>query len=373
MKVLKNKNIVIASLQSWYSPMLSKHYLTLELLKLGNKISFLTLHRIGKQYFLNKKKQRSFKCHSIKPEGLELPVFKVMPGFLRSQILLRLAINQAFHILGTDYSPDILILFDPQFHLLHDLYPEALKIYYCVDYVSINSIMRETENKVLSGSDMVFAASKQLYDDLQPKHNNVYYVPHGVSLLDDYEDSQLENRIESWFKDKEEQSVFGFLGHINSSIDFELVEYIAVKNPQSLIALIGPVAPGLKNRLATFPQNVFYPGPIPSNGVRYCLSNFDVGIVPYVQTKFNLRRNPIKIMQYLASGVPVVSTNIGLDYLGNEFVKQCCDYEDFNRSLLLAALNKTIDLLERMRTFTKENSWLRRIQLIDDLIVNFKS
>ena len=74
--------------------------------------------------------------------------------------------------------------------------------------------------------------------------------------MDDYDDSELENRIDSWFNDKKKQSVFGFLGHINS------------------------VAPEIKNRLATFPQNVFCPGPISSNGVRYCLSNFDAGIVP---------------------------------------------------------------------------------------------
>lgn len=370
MKNISNKNILVASMQPWHSPMISKHFITLELAKLQNNIVFVSLHRIIKDQF-NNRYSGHFKYHDIKPDRVKVKKLKVLPGFLQYRLLYRVTKKIIHQTLGHTYYPDIIISFDPQFYILDTIFPNALKIYYCSDHLGNNRVMINAEDKILSVSDLIIAASQRLYDDLRKIHSNVNYIPHGVNLLTEYHDKSLKNKIDNWFKNKKNRPVFGFVGYITSNVDFSLIEYIAKKNPTCMIFLIGMQEPQVKSRIAKLPANVFCPGPVPTIGLKYCFEHFDVGIVPYIWSRYISRSNPIKLLQYIACGLPVVTTEVGEDFKTNKFVSQCTNFEEFNQQLILAYNNNSKELIQQRIQYGKENTWWKRIELLDKRIEGF--
>lgn len=52
------------------------------------------------------------------------------------------------------------------------------------------------------------------------------------------------------------------------------------------------------------------PGAVPYARIPEAMAQFDVCIVPHVETVFTESLNPIKLWEYLAAGKPIVSTNI---------------------------------------------------------------
>lgn len=370
-KCLTHKNILIASLQPWYSPLVSKQFISLELAKIGNWVTFLNIKRILAGAFLNQDINRK-KFHRIYPERLRLKTLHVVRGFLRNRALYQLAKSYAKRTLGTSYYPDVIFSFDPQFCLLHELFPKALRIYYCVDHVASDKILEEAQERILAHTDLVVVSSKQLYKDFEGKHPNVNYLPHGVDLLDEYEDKGWKNKIDHWFHDLGHGPVFGFLGYLSSQIDFQLVDFIARENSEATIALVGPQSLETKNIITQLPKNILCTGPIPATCAKYCLSNFDVGMVPYKNNQFNSRRNPIKVMQYIASGLPVVTTGIGEDFNDSRLVHRCITHQEFNDTLIEAYKTDYGSRLSLERIQWKEkNSWLERIKLLDQLVCNY--
>ena len=148
MKCLLNKNILIASTQPWFSPMISKQFVTLELSKYANEILFATIRRPIKDrsYF---KQFENFQFHDIKPQNVTLKVFKLPPGYLKFKVLCTLAKRIFSTSFDSNYQPDVIISFSPVFYLLNDLFPATLRIYYCADHLGNNETMRLAEKKIL--------------------------------------------------------------------------------------------------------------------------------------------------------------------------------------------------------------------------------
>jgi len=367
MEHLSNKDILIGSIQSWDFALLSKHYLTLELAKLQNNITFVHNQRISKILFPDAK-SNAFTFHNLMPDTLTLSELYLSPRLARSRLLQSIAMTFIRRTLGSTYYPDVIFSFDPVFYVLHEMYPDAVKIYYCVDYLTGKTVKANAEQRLLSVSDIVIVSSSRLYEHLRTKHSNVHYIPHGVNLLTEYHDELLNQHIDQLFPQKNNKPVFGFLGHINDRVDFDLIDFIARRNPQCTIVLIGTQAPRIVHKLRQLPTNVFYPGPVPARGIKYCLGHFDVGIVPYICSEFNLMSHPIKLLQYISAGLPVVCTTVGEDFTQSKFIYECSGYDEFNRKVVEAYELNSGDLGKERLRYAQEHSWESRTKQISQII-----
>jgi teichuronic acid biosynthesis glycosyltransferase TuaH len=105
--------------------------------------------------------------------------------------------------------------------------------------------------------------------------------------------------------------IAGFVGHINARIDFRLLEAIASRGLSLL--LVGPrnsaYEPERWTKLLSLP-NVQWVGPKPFEALPGYLRVIDVGLVPYGDSAFNRGSFPLKTLEYLAAGRPVVSTGL---------------------------------------------------------------
>jgi glycosyltransferase involved in cell wall biosynthesis len=103
-------------------------------------------------------------------------------------------------------------------------------------------------------------------------------------------------------------------------------------------------------------KNVHFTGAVPYARIPKIMAEFDVCIVPHVESQFTESLNPIKLWEYLASGKPVVSSNVA----GFREYSDLCHIASGNKDFVVAcqaALNEDpARAAERMAEAAK-HSW----------------
>lgn len=165
--------------------------------------------------------------------------------------------------------------------------------------------------------------------------------------------------------------VTGFVGHINSRINLELLEGIA--NRGLSLLLVGPKAPDFEPvRFAALADrpNVRWVGQKPFSALPSYMRAIDVGLVPYADTGFNRGSFPLKTLEYLAAGRAVVGTDLpATRWLATDLICIARTSADFtSQAARLARSPRTLDLMVRRREFARQHSWRRRAEQITEAI-----
>lgn len=91
------------------------------------------------------------------------------------------------------------------------------------------------------------------------------------------------------------------------------------------------------------------------------LAGADVGLVPYGTSSFNDASFPLKTLEYLAAGLPVVSTPLpATDWLGAEQITVHEDAVAFGAAAAAAATTATPSVRDACRAFARQHTWERR-------------
>ncbi|MFC8038217.1 glycosyltransferase [Paenarthrobacter sp. NPDC057355] len=108
--------------------------------------------------------------------------------------------------------------------------------------------------------------------------------------------------------------------------------------------------------------NVEWVGAVPGVEVPGFLETSAVGITPYTNSAFNKASFPLKTLEYLASGLPVISSDLPASaWLATEHVRVCTDTPSFVRGTLLAITDVgDQDLEADRRNVAKVNTWHHR-------------
>jgi glycosyltransferase involved in cell wall biosynthesis len=100
--------------------------------------------------------------------------------------------------------------------------------------------------------------------------------------------------------------IMGFVGMIGEWVDLDLVAALARTRPDASIVMIGPELTG-RGPCAGLP-NVHFLGSRDHKLLPAYLRHFDVGLIPFRHVPLTHNANPIKLYEYVAAGLPVVST-----------------------------------------------------------------
>lgn len=247
---------------------------------------------------------------------------------------------------------------------------ENIIIYYCVDEWSKFSFMdgkamREFEIKLLKKADLVITSAEHLYQDKSKFNHETHLVTHGVDY--DYFSKVLSNNIPIAEDIKDiKKPIIGFFGLIHEWIDLDLIEMIATTHPEWSVVLIGKASVDIK-RLRQY-NNIHFLGQKPYGGlINYCKA-FDIGLIPFLINEMTINVNPIKLREYLAAGIPTVSTPLPEVKRYNNLVEIGYTHEE---------VIKKIDGLLKEESYEKkymrsrkmmQETWERKIEDISVLI-----
>ncbi|QFZ18019.1 glycosyltransferase [Saccharothrix syringae] len=177
----------------------------------------------------------------------------------------------------------------------HSDFPEA-------DRAAIEAL----EHELLTHADHVVYVSNALMEEERPRTGaRAHFLDHGVDV-----DHFTARPAHEWPDDI--RSVpgprVGFFGALDDFVvDFDLLERLAAELPEVSLVLIGDATHPME-RFDKHP-NVHWLGFRPYSLIPAYGSAFDVAIMPWQDNSWIKHSNPIKLKEYLALGLPVVSTD----------------------------------------------------------------
>jgi UDP-galactopyranose mutase len=106
-----------------------------------------------------------------------------------------------------------------------------------------------------------------------------------------------------------ERPVAGYVGVIDERLDLDLLARLAEELPDWTIRMVGPVAKIDPGQLP-LAENLEYPGLTAYAELPAVMAGFDVALMPFALNEATRSISPTKTLEYLAAGLPVVSTRV---------------------------------------------------------------
>lgn len=305
----------------------------------------------------------------------------VLPGVTRpavrklTSILLNRAIHRTLEINGMEPSAVVvafpLAKFPPQL--------QGTKILYVTDdWLGGSSLMGFSRRSVmdalvsnLKNADRVAVISDHLVHSLpyQPDERNGRPAIEAMDVIPNGCPEPL------FGPSLQPEFVAGLVGQLNERLDLDVLESVQATGVR--MKIIGPRSdrnPVFRERLDRLlsAENVVWLGQLPAEDAAHEMARFGVGLTPYADTPFNRASFPLKTLEYLAAGVPVVSTDMpSTRWLNAPHVQIASGPGDFSQMVLTALQNSNgPDVINECRTFARRHTWSARALRFMELIIN---
>ncbi len=168
-------------------------------------------------------------------------------------------------------------------------------------------LLKALEAEMLERADVVFTGGAAMFKAAAHRHGNIHCFPSSI-------DTAHFGAARAGIADPADQAAIahpriGFFGVIDERMDVALVGEVAARRPDWQIVMIGPTA---KIDPAHLPQaaNLHWLGGKSYAELPPYLANWDVGFMPFAINDATKFISPTKTPEFLAAGLPVVSTAI---------------------------------------------------------------
>lgn len=242
-------------------------------------------------------------------------------------------------ILNKIKDSNLVIIFQPNWMKCIKL--EFLKnkkvIYFKTDnYASISNkrnSLEGSEQSLLEISNFNCVTSKNLLKD------GYYYFPNCIpkSLIND------QNKYSRSMSKQNLQACF--IGAIwDQKIDIDMLKKFILDNPNIDIHFAGKViSESFKQFINNKPLNFIYHGILTFSKAQELIRNCDIGLMPFRKNEYTNGMFSMKFFEYMANGIPVISTNVEMFKYLDSFSDYCIISDDFNKNDIRACKNITID------------------------------
>jgi teichuronic acid biosynthesis glycosyltransferase TuaH len=163
-----------------------------------------------------------------------------------------------------------------------------------------------------------------------------------------------------------------YVGTVSHWFDFDLLDGILRSLPESNVVIVGPVHPDVAGRLNESRKftNLHVQGARVHADIPAYLAAASVGIIPFLRNRLTEGVNPVKLYEYAAAGIPVVTTAFSDDLEAFRSVAFVARTHEAFIADLRTAIGRGPDVpgAERLRQFSRENDWDARATAINALI-----
>jgi glycosyltransferase involved in cell wall biosynthesis len=278
----------------------------------------------------------------------------------------------------------VLYLFHPKYLDYVDLIPHDLLVYHCYDdFITMPDSkpgMANKEHQLCQRADKIITSSEVNRDRFAADYEreDTVFIPNGV-------DFPLFNEASSdapEFLDVMESDApcVGYVGSINDKVDLRIVDSLTKEKPGVNFVFVGRVNnlslsnAALWSKILNRSNTYHYPS-CPREVVPQVLKNMSVNCIYYDLSgaNFSSAGYPLKLHEYLASGVPVVSSGIRSVKSFDDVVAVADENAEWSALIDRAIADpENAPGNKSMRIETaKDNSWDNRIlTLIDHILAD---
>lgn len=293
--------------------------------------------------------------------------FLVVRPEIESTILKKKQAKQFWKSINTAYSleeyDEVRLIFYNAFwaKILYNTIPNLKMAYYLFDEVrnngndnSVNIKRYEEDIEGCQRASFIFAMSKDIAQARTEFKEKIFLLGNGAEVLVNNEVKRIEKSV-------------AFIGNFRNWIDFDLLRGIIANNKEYSFFFIGPIEENMKDQFIFLQRNynnVFYGGCKAKENIGEMYSMFESVIIPYKQTSFIHATRPIKIVESVMSGTPVVTVPVS-GYEQNEFIHFATDVEQFSLAIKECSKNRINKRDIAYKKFVRDNSWVSKATEID--------
>lgn len=266
---------------------------------------------------------------------------------------------------------DLIVASTPQEHLTTWYYtPMALRfsdhltcdvcVYDCMDELSAFKDappeLIQMERQLLDRADVVFTGGQSLYEAKRGLHRSMFPFPSSIDFTHFH-----QARVPG--KDAVDQEQIphprvGYFGVIDERLDAGLVADTALKMPDVHFVMVGPVVKIDPEGLPKA-ENLHWLGSKDYADLPRYLRHWDAGWMPFALNAATRYISPTKTPEFLAAGVPLVSTAI-VDVVrtyGAEGLVEIVDADDVQAKLRSVLARPRDCLLTQIDAYLLDMSW----------------
>jgi teichuronic acid biosynthesis glycosyltransferase TuaH len=298
--------------------------------------------------------------------GVSRPVFRDIASWQ-----VRRAVRQAVARLGARVRATVVASLTDALEVA----PGSRRVFYATDdFVAGASLegmssrwLEKMERRQIERADVVIAISPELRCKWSSQRKDIEVVPNGC----DAERFAVTDQAPLPEDVVLPSPIAGYVGLMSERIDLRMLERTADTGVSLL--LVGPRQPTFdmaKMRALVARPNVQWVGGKSFDDIPSYMRVIDVGLTPYTQSAFNRACVPLKTIEYLAAGRPVVATDLPAHRaLKTPYVAIAKTPGEFAKltSTCVATADDGGDAAAR-RAFAQRHSWTRRTADISRVI-----
>ena len=249
-------------------------------------------------------------------------------------------------------------------------------VYDCMDelsaFLGAPRELLDQESRLIARADQVFTGGHSLYEAKQTRHPHVHAFPSSIDFA--HFSSARRNQTDPTDQASIRGPRIGFSGVIDERFDVQLLRDLADRRPDWQFVILGPV---VKIDPATLPhgENVHYLGMKKYGELPAYFSGWDVAVLPFALNESTRFISPTKTPEYLAAGLPAVSTpihDVVRTYGDRNFVQVAATADAFEAAIDKALRREHPADWDAIDQFLGENSWNKTWQAMSEAIVKEK-
>lgn len=278
--------------------------------------------------------------------------------------LIRKSIQRSLHQLNMTNDLINITAFSPAIGVANGRkLKEKTLIYHCYDAIEYANWLKKhgawLEKEFMQIADAVIVTSLRLYEKKKPLSRSCFLVKNAANI---------ELFHEGFNPVISAKKTIGYIGSIDDRLDYDLLEFLIRSMPDVDFIFVGRLVDKKGEQILRQFNNVKLEGAKDIQQLPGYLKDFSLGLIPFAKNDFNKGIYPLKINEYLAAGIPVVSTNFSYLDEFKDIISIAETKEEFKSFVEDELLNDSIEKKNTRVKVAKQNSWEHRVDQISDII-----
>lgn len=251
---------------------------------------------------------------------------------------------------------------------------ESVHVYYCVDdfvnWPGVNHrLISSMEDELIARSDLVLASADVLCEAKERNGIRPVLLAHGVDFDHFYAgmtSAECPERLRNV-----PGPIIGFFGALSAWLDYDLLVDLATQRPSWSFVFIGPIDTDV-SMLADI-SNIHLVGKVSYDMLPVYAACFTVGIIPFKVNELTKSVNPLKLMEYLSLGIPVVSTYMPEVAKYAEIVAVARNHQEFLAFIDNILERDTEDHKRKRLETARAHSWSAVAEKFSSLVIEIEA